>query len=182
MKIYTKSGDGGQTSLLGGSRVEKYHIRIEAYGTIDELNSWLGLVADEYMHPDIIRQLHQIQNLLFLAGSHLAAENEQAKSYLTSWPENSTEDLESYIDQMTTHLKPLKNFILPGGHPVASYCHLARCVCRRAERIVVLLASEEQVDPGIIKYLNRLSDYLFTLARFTLFLTGSQEIPWKSAK
>lgn len=182
MKIYTKSGDAGKTSLLGGSRVDKFHIRIEAYGTLDELNSWIGLVADEHMHPDIIKQLQEIQNILFLAGSHLAAENEQAKSYLTPWPSDVVNSLESYIDEMTSHLKPLKNFILPGGHTTASYCHLARCVCRRAERIVVLLATEEQVDQGIITYLNRLSDYLFTLARFTLFLTGSDEIHWKSVR
>ncbi len=180
MKIYTKSGDSGQTSLLGGSRVDKFHLRIEAYGSLDELNSWIGLIADEHMHAEVQKSLHNIQNLLFVAGSHLAAENEQAKSYLSPWPEQATEDLENLIDEMTSHLKPLKNFILPGGHSVASYCHIARCVCRRAERIVVLLSTEEQVNHGIIKYLNRLSDYLFTLARFTLFLTGIDEIYWKS--
>lgn len=180
MKIYTKSGDTGQTSLLGGSRVDKFHIRIEAYGTLDELNSWIGLVADEHMHSEVKNHLHQIQNLLFLAGSYLAAENEQARAYLSPWPEKATEDLEKFIDEMTLHLKPLKNFILPGGHTVASYCHIARCVCRRAERIAVLLSTEEQVNQGIVKYLNRLSDYLFTLARFTLFLTGVDEVYWKS--
>lgn len=182
MKIYTKSGDSGKTSLLGGSRVDKFHIRIEAYGSLDELNSWMGLIADEHMHPEVKKQLHQIQNILFLAGSHLAAENEQAKSYLSPWPADATEYLESCIDEMTTHLKPLKNFILPGGHAVASYCHIARCVCRRAERIAVLMATEESVHQGIIIYLNRLSDYLFTLARFTLFLTGVEEIHWKSER
>ncbi|MFN3951784.1 MAG: cob(I)yrinic acid a,c-diamide adenosyltransferase [Thermaurantimonas sp.] len=180
MKIYTKTGDSGQTSLLGGSRVDKFHLRIEAYGSLDELNSWIGLIADEHMHAEVQKNLHKIQNLLFVAGSHLAAENEQAKSYLPAWPDQATEDLEKLIDEMTTHLKPLKNFILPGGHFVASYCHIARCVCRRAERIVVLLSTEEQVNPSIIKYLNRLSDYLFTLSRFTLFLTGIDEIYWKS--
>lgn len=180
MKIYTKTGDTGQTSLLGGSRVDKYHLRIEAYGTLDELNSWIGLIADEHMHPDIKKQLHQVQKTLFLAGSYLAAENDQTTSTLPPWPSQSCELLENSIDEMSSHLKPLKNFILPGGHSIASYCHIARCVCRRAERVTVFLASEEQINPDIIKYLNRLSDYLFVLARYTLFLTGSEEIIWKS--
>lgn len=180
MNIYTKTGDAGDTGLLGGNRVSKDHLRIEAYGTLDELNAWLGLIADVFpnkFESDFVRGL---QNDIFLLGSHLAAENEKGKSYLNPIRAELLQELESEIDRMTATLPPLRNFILPGGHVVVSQVHIARTVCRRAERMVVRLHHADEVDPLIIQILNRMSDYLFTLARAASVFTKSEEKPWIS--
>ncbi|TVQ76398.1 MAG: cob(I)yrinic acid a,c-diamide adenosyltransferase [Flavobacteriales bacterium] len=180
MNIYTKTGDAGDTGLLGGNRVSKDHMRIEAYGTLDELNAWLGLIADVFpnqFESDFVRGL---QNDVFLLGSHLAAENEKGKSYLNPIRAELLQELESEIDRMTASLPPLRNFILPGGHVVVSQVHIARTVCRRAERMVVRLHHADQVDPLIIQILNRMSDYLFTLARAASVFTKTEEKPWIS--
>ncbi len=165
MKIYTKTGDKGQTSLIGGTRVPKYHIRIESYGTVDELNSWIGLIADQDIGAHKKRVLKEIQDRLFTIGSSLASDPEKSRMVI---PDLTTEDitlLETEMDCMNEELPELRHFILPGGNGTISYCHLARCVCRRAERISVHLAEESKVDENVIIYLNRLSDYLFVLAR-----------------
>src|ERR1700761_5479107 len=165
MKIYTKTGDKGFTSLIGGTRVSKHHLRIESYGTVDELNSWIGLIRDQPITPHDKEILKQVQDRLFTIGSSLAADPEKSKMVI---PDLHTEDidlLEQEMDSMNEQLPQLKHFILPGGSNMISYCHIARCVCRRAERLTVHLAEESVVDDKVIIYLNRLSDYLFTLAR-----------------
>lgn len=181
MKIYTKKGDDGKTMLLGGTRLPKHHIRIAAYGDIDELNSCVGLVAD--LLPSHSEILHDIQNNLFVVGSHLATEPEQAnKIQLPSLPENAAENLEQEIDRMTAMLPELKHFILPGGHATVSHIHIARTVCRRAERTSTALAELSVVEPVFIQYLNRLSDYLFTLSRAAAQELGAQENKWVPKK
>ena len=165
MKIYTKTGDNGQTSLIGGTRVPKYHVRIEAYGTIDELNSYIGLIMCQQIDAHDQELLKEIQDRLFTIGSSLAADPERSKMKIPDLLPSDITLLESEMDLMNENLPALKHFILPGGNTVVSYCHLARCVCRRAERLTVLLASESFVDSNITIYLNRLSDYLFVLAR-----------------
>ncbi len=181
MKIYTRSGDEGTTGLLGGNRVSKADIRIESYGTLDELNAWLGLIADECPDTHQSNFVRDLQNDIFLMGSHLAAENEKGKSYLNELREGVIGEMESEIDHMTEVLPPLKNFILPGGEKRVSYVHIARTVCRRAERLAVHLHTVDQsVDKRIIRTLNRLSDYLFTLARYTSHILGAEEKPWIS--
>ena len=182
MKIYTKTGDKGMTSLLGGSRVPKHHLRIEAYGTVDELNSWIGLLRDQQVDDHTITVLLSVQDRLFTIGSHLAMEPSKNNIKL---PELSADDisrLEMEMDRMTEELTPLKSFILPGGHFVISYMHIARCVCRRAERIATHLAEESAVNEEIIKYLNRLSDYLFVVARFTGMRLNVADTPWSPGK
>ena len=182
MKIYTKTGDKGETSLLGGARVPKYHLRIEEYGTVDELNSHLGLIRDQEMEKETKEFLIQIQDNLFVIGSHLAKEPGKDKVKIPSINEEMIVDLENAMDQYNEELPDMKFFVLPGGHPTVSHCHIARCVCRRAERISVHLSNESEVDPIITKYLNRLSDYLFVLSRkFTQDL-NAEEIPWISKK
>jgi len=165
MKIYTKTGDKGFTSLIGGTRVPKHHLRIESYGTVDELNSYIGLIRDQ----DIARQdkdfLKEIQDRLFTIGSSLASDPEKSKMVIPDLHTEDIEALEKEMDQINTQLPELKHFILPGGSTTISYCHIARCVCRRAERLIVHLAQESKVEDKVIIYLNRLSDYLFTLAR-----------------
>jgi cob(I)alamin adenosyltransferase len=181
MKIYTRSGDEGTTGLLGGNRVSKADIRIESYGTLDELNAWLGMVADEC--PDVHQGafVRNLQNDIFLMGSHLAAENEKGRSYLNPLREEVIVEMENEIDDMTEILPPLTNFVLPGGERRVSYVHLARTVCRRAERLVVHLTTvDETVDKHIVRTLNRLSDYLFTLARYSAHVLGVEEKPWIS--
>jgi cob(I)alamin adenosyltransferase len=178
MKIYTKTGDKGQTSLIGGTRVPKHHIRIEAYGTIDELNSWIGLLRDQQINEKSIKALLEIQDRLFTIGSLLAADPEKSRMKLPSIDSDDITFLESEIDEMNATIPELKSFILPGGHPVVSYCHITRCVCRRAERLVVHLNEESTIDDKIIIYINRLSDYLFTLARFLANRISAVEIPW----
>jgi cob(I)alamin adenosyltransferase len=179
MKIYTKTGDKGLTSLIGGSRVPKNHIRIEAYGTVDELNSWVGLIADQNINSDVVNVLREIQDRLFTIGSNLASEPDKSKMKIPDLLESDVEFLEKQIDSMNEILPEMRFFILPGGHTTVSYCHLARCVCRRAERHVIHLTENEFVQETIIKYLNRLSDYLFVLARYTGHLLQANEIAWK---
>lgn len=179
IKIYTKTGDEGNTALFGGKRLPKSHVRIEAYGTIDELNAFVGLLRDHLEDPPPRARLFEIQNRLFDLGSYLAANPEKQLIQLTL-RETDIQDLEADIDEMEKSLPPLKNFILPGGHPVLSYCHLARCVCRRAERQVVALHLHEEVNPLALQYLNRLSDYFFVLGRKLAQDLGIQEVLWKS--
>lgn len=180
-KIYTKTGDLGKTSLIGGTKVLKNHLRIESYGTTDELNSYIGLVNDNLLDSHSKFILKEIQDRLFTIGSSLACDPE--KEPLMKIPDLKEEDillLENEIDKMNETLPVMKSFILPGGHITVSTIHVARCICRRAERICVHLQQENiSVDPLIIKYLNRLSDYLFVLARYTGHLLGAEEVPWK---
>jgi cob(I)alamin adenosyltransferase len=165
MKIYTKTGDKGFTSLIGGTRVPKHHIRIESYGTVDELNSYIGLIGDQDIDAHDKEVLKQIQDRLFTIGSSLAADPERSRMIIPDLHMSDVEMLETEMDTMNESLPALKHFILPGGSNVISFCHIARCVCRRAERITVQLAEESTVDEKVNIYLNRLSDYLFTLAR-----------------
>lgn len=182
MKIYTKTGDKGTTALLGGARVPKSALRIEAYGTIDELNAYIGLLRDQEVNGKRVDFLYDIQNKLFSIGSLLAAQPGKRLDYLPEISEDDTGALESAIDDMNASLPEMKNFILPGGHQAVSFCHIARCVCRRAERKVVALADQEVVAGNIIVYLNRLSDYLFVLSRMMTQELGSEEIIWKGRK
>jgi cob(I)alamin adenosyltransferase len=181
-KIYTKGGDMGETSLLGGSRVPKYHERIEAYGTLDELNSFIGLLRDQPMEPRYKEKLLRIQEIVFVAESRLAADKPENMNQLPFISEEDILDLENEIDQMNIGLPELKSFILPGGHPTVSYCHLSRTVCRRAERLVIKLRLTNNVDGLIIKYLNRLSDYFFVLGRRFSYDLEAGEILWKAWK
>lgn len=177
-KIYTKTGDRGETSLFGGKRLPKNHLRIEAYGTVDELNSWIGLVRDCVEQDAVRTLLKEVQDRLFMLGSNLASDPD--KDMITpDVQETDIEKLETAIDVMNEALPPLKNFILPGGHITVSYCHIARCVCRRTERNVVALAQNEAVEGIIIRYLNRLSDYLFVLCRKLAQDLGVEEVVWK---
>lgn len=176
-KIYTKTGDKGQTGLFGGKRLPKNHIRIEAYGTVDELNSYIGLLRDLNEDKNTSQILKEIQDRLFTLGSNLASD--PSKNMQTpDINESDIELLEKEIDKMNKILPALKNFILPGGHPTVSHCHIARCVCRRAERLTVALDQIESIEPILIKYLNRLSDYLFVLCRKFSFDLKVDEIPW----
>jgi len=165
MKIYTKTGDKGFTSLIGGTRVAKHHIRIESYGTVDELNSYIGLIRDQDISGHDKEVLKQIQDRLFTIGSLLAADPERSKMVTPDLHMADVELLEQEMDNMNENLPELRHFILPGGNNTISFCHIARCICRRAERITVHLAEESFVDEKVNIYLNRLSDYLFTLAR-----------------
>lgn len=165
MKIYTKTGDKGFTSLIGGTRVPKSNIRIESYGTVDELNSYIGLIRDQEIGESDKALLKEIQDRLFTIGASLAADPEKSKMVIPDLTIADIELLEKEMDRMNEILPPLKHFILPGGSNAVSFCHVARCVCRRAERAAVQLAEESNVDEKVIIYLNRLSDYLFTLAR-----------------
>lgn len=185
MKIYTKTGDKGKTSLFGGTRVPKYHLRIEAYGTIDELNANIGLIRDQQIDEHSSNVLLKIQNELFTLGAMLATPPE--KEVLKSGKERLNIEkinnekismLESEMDTMNEVLPPMTHFVLPGGHPTVSYCHIARCICRRAERITTQLSDESEVNPQILMYLNRLSDYLFVLARKLTLDTKAEEIRW----
>ncbi len=182
MKIYTKTGDKGETSLLGGARVPKYHLRIEAYGTVDELNSHLGLIRDQEMEKETKEFLIQIQDNLFVIGSHLAKEPGKDKVKIPEITEKMIVELEHKIDEMNEELPDMKFFVLPGGHPTVSMCHITRCVCRRAERVCVHLAENSEVDSIITKYLNRLSDYLFVLSRKLTQDLNAEEIPWIAKK
>jgi cob(I)alamin adenosyltransferase len=179
-KIYTKTGDLGKTSLIGGTKVAKSHLRIDSYGTVDELNSFIGLVSD-YMPQDAIKGLlREIQDRLFTLGAALACDPEkELKMSIPDLKESDISLLEQEIDRMSAELPPMKHFILPGGHVAVSTTHIARCVCRRAERICVAMQEEGmEVNPLVIKYLNRLSDYLFMLARYAAHLLQVAEIPW----
>lgn len=176
-KIYTKTGDKGTSSLLGGTRVPKYHIRLECYGTIDELNSHIGLIQDSIENESITSILARVQHTLFKIGSHLANEN-PAERATPIFSEKDIKILEQAIDDFTEELPVLQNFILPGGHPIASYCHIARTVCRRAERAAVKLSEEVSFNQEVITYINRLSDFLFVLARKILKDFNKSEITW----
>ncbi len=178
-KIYTKTGDKGETSLIGGTRLPKHHIRIESYGNVDELNSFVGLVRDSVTEKELINLLIEIQDRLFTIGSLLAADPEKNKMQLPQLSENDITLLEKAIDKMNETLPEMKSFVLPGGHIAVSYCHIARCVCRRAERATLKLAENEKVDEIIYKYLNRLSDYFFVLSRKLTQDFKANEIPWK---
>ena len=185
MKIYTKTGDKGITALYGGTRVPKNHIRIESYGTVDELNSYIGLVKDQEIDSNSKNTLIKIQHDLFTLGSMLATpkEKEMLKSGLKrlnipTIDNASVEFLENEIDTMNKSLPKMTHFILPGGHETVSFCHIARAVCRRAERLSVCLNEEEKLNPNILIYLNRLSDYLFVLARKLSKDLSAQEVKW----
>lgn len=180
-KIYTKTGDKGKTSLIGGTKVPKNHLRIESYGTIDELNSFIGLLSDHLTDAHSKTILKEIQDRLFTIGSSLACDPD--KEPLMKIPDLKESDvslLEKEIDAITKQLPPMKNFIIPGGHIAVSTAHVVRCVCRRAERICVNMQQNNlYVLPVVIKYLNRLSDYLFVLARYTAHILHAQELIWK---
>lgn len=182
-KIYTKTGDKGQTSLIGGTRVPKYHERIEAYGTLDELNSYIGLIRDQAIGEDLKTILLEIQDRLFTAESLLAADTSKELKNLPYLEEQDIQLLEKQIDLMNESLPPLANFILPGGHTTVSFCHIARCVCRRAERLTIKLVEmhpDTMQGDMVVKYLNRLSDYLFILARKISQNLGAVESPWNA--
>lgn len=185
MKIYTKTGDDGTTGLFGGTRVPKHHIRIDSYGTVDELNSWLGLIRDQPIAASSRQQLTKIQEQLFTLGAILATDpkkallkngNERLNIPRISLPE--IQFLEDAIDEMDSQLPEMTHFILPGGHTTVSYCHIARTVCRRAERKSTLLFENDPFDPVVLSYLNRLSDYLFVLARKLSNELQVKEVKW----
>lgn len=179
-KIYTKTGDLGETSLIGGTRVPKYHERIEAYGTLDELNSFIGYLRDQITDVHLREVLLRIQENLFTAESVLATDPEkELKRALPHLSEEDVIELEHEIDEMNLHLPELSSFILPGGHQQVSLCHICRTVCRRGERIIIKVASDMAVDEILIKYINRLSDYLFVLARELAFTNRIPDLPWK---
>lgn len=165
MKIYTKTGDKGLTSLIGGTRVPKHHLRIECYGTVDELNSYIGLIRDQDIAIRYKEILKDVQDRLFTIGASLAADPERSKMKIPDLHDSDVELLEREIDRMDSELPALRHFILPGGSNAVSFCHIARCVCRRAERLCVHLSEDSFVDERVIIYLNRLSDHLFTLSR-----------------
>ncbi len=185
MKVYTKTGDKGTTALFGGTRVSKNHIRIDSYGTVDELNSHIGLIRDQEMSNHYKNILIEIQDRLFTVGAILATpiekevlKNGEKRLQNLGIIETDIELLETEIDQMEDSLPQMTHFVLPGGHTTVSYCHVARCVCRRAERLAVALSHEEPIDEMAVKYLNRLSDYLFVLARKLSFDLKADEVKW----
>ncbi len=180
MKIYTKTGDKGQTSLIGGRRVSKADQRIDAYGTVDELNSWIGLVRDQPVNEARRALLKEVQDRLFTIGATLATDPD--KTITKAMPDIITDDierLEQAMDVMDAELPELRKFVLPGGHPSVSYAHLARTVCRRTERLVIDLSQASPVEELIIQYLNRLSDYLFVLSRKMAQELGAEEVSWE---
>lgn len=185
MKIYTKTGDQGKTSLFGGTRVPKHHIRIESYGTVDELNSYLGLIRDQKIEDSYKTFLADIQHDLFTVGAILATPHEsemlkngQPRLNIQRIEEKDIEKLEQAIDAMNESLPIMTHFVLPGGHTTVSYCHIARCVCRRAERLAVHLNEIDPIDERVLQYLNRLSDYLFVLARKLTSDLHAEELKW----
>jgi cob(I)alamin adenosyltransferase len=185
MKVYTKTGDTGTTALFGGTRVPKHHIRIESYGTVDELNSHIGLIRDQNINILYKNVLIEVQDRLFTVGAILATppekeikKNGEKRLKNLGILETDIEFLENEIDFMEDSLPPMTHFVLPGGHATVSYCHIARCVCRRAERIAVHLHEIEPTEEKVIKYLNRLSDYLFVLARKLSFDLQAEEVKW----
>ncbi len=178
MKVYTKTGDKGETSLIGGTRVPKYHDRIEAYGTIDELISYIGLIRDQKVDEHTIKVLIEIQDRLMTCASILATDCENCKIKVPEIFESDIEYLEKEIDEMEKNLPPLTSFILPGGHQTVSFCHVARNVCRRAERLSIKVQDQFKNSDKVIKYLNRLSDFLFVLSRKLSTNLNAKEIPW----
>jgi len=178
MKIYTKTGDKGMTSLIGGKRVPKFNLRIEAYGTVDELISYVGLIRDQDISPSIKSNLVKIQEHLMVAAAILATDCDDCEIKIPELKETYITFLEKEIDDMETELEPLRSFIIPGGHTIVSYCHIARTICRRAERISMELSDKFNVPEVVLKYINRLSDYLFVLARKLGKDLNIIEIPW----
>lgn len=185
MKVYTKTGDKGTTALFGGTRVPKHHIRIESYGTVDELNSHIGLIRDQDINPLYKNVLIEVQDRLFTLGAILATppekevlKNGQKRLQNLGISETDIDYLENEIDAMEANLPPMTHFVLPGGHTSVSYCHIARCVCRRAERLATHLHEIEPTDELVLKYLNRLSDYLFVLARKLSLDLHANEVAW----
>lgn len=185
MKVYTKTGDKGTTSLFGGTRVPKHHLRIESYGTVDELNSYIGLIRDQDINPFYKTILMEIQDRLFTVGAIMATppekevlKNGQQRLNINRISEKDVNLLEDQIDAMDAELPPMTHFVLPGGHSIVSYCHITRCVCRRAERLATHLNEEEPIDEAVLTYLNRLSDYLFVLARKLSHDLNAEEIKW----
>ncbi len=181
-KIYTKTGDKGETSLLGGRRVPKHHLKIEAYGTADELNAFIGLLGDQDMEQGLKAALARIQEAVFVAESILACDQGCMPENLPELQEEDILFLEEEIDRMNNDLPPLGNFIIPGGDQAVSLAHVCRCVCRRAERIITRLAEEAPVNERVVRYFNRLSDYFFVLARRIAFDKGIPDKLWKSAE
>lgn len=179
MKVYTKTGDQGETALFGGKRVPKYDMRIEAYGTVDELNAHIGLIRDQDIDPTQKAVLIEVQDRLFTIGSELAADPDKPKLKKPDLHAADIEKLEAEMDKMDQELPEMKSFVLPGGHTTVSYCHIARCVCRRSERRITELSAHTTVQPLILKYVNRLSDYLFVLSRKLTQNLGAEETPWK---
>lgn len=182
MKIYTKTGDQGTTSLFGGKRVSKAELRIDAYGTVDELNSWVGVLRDQPVNISRAKILIEIQDRLFTIGSVLATEPDNTKVKIPLLSEDDIVFLEKEIDAMDQVLPPMRFFVLPGGHTAVSFGHVTRTVCRRAERLVIELNQQEPVDVLVIKYLNRLSDYIFVLCRKMAQDLNIEETPWKPRK
>lgn len=180
MRVYTRTGDKGETSLASGTRVQKDHPRLEALGTVDELNSHLGLIQSTIPDAGEKIRLTGIQNRVFVVSSNLAVDNKELLKKLPCILEEDITDLEKAMDMLLDQMPPLTNFILPAGHPSVASCHIARTVCRRAERRMVTLSLDAAVEPILIKYINRLSDYLFVLARKTAFDLGVGEIIWAS--
>ena len=185
MKVYTKTGDKGTTALFGGTRVPKHHLRIEAYGTVDELNAYIGLVRDQDIKEDHKQFLTEIQKKLFTVGAILATDPEKAtlkngkeRLNIPHIEENDIALLEQKMDIMEENLPQMTHFILPGGHTTVSYCHIARCICRRAERCSTALYEQKPFEKETLKYLNRLSDYLFVLARKLSHDVNAEEIKW----
>ena len=179
MKVYTKKGDKGKTQLLGGSIVDKDHVKLECYGTIDELNSFIGNIYDQDLKEFHKESLLNIQNQLFNLGSVISFDGKKDKINLPNIKAKNIEMLEKAIDKMEESLPMLKNFILPSGHPTTSKCHIARTVCRRAERNLVTLSKTSEIDNLHLQYLNRLSDYLFVLSRAVLKENNAEEIEWQ---
>jgi cob(I)alamin adenosyltransferase len=182
MKVYTKKGDKGTTQLIGGKRVPKNHDRIDAYGTVDELNSYMGLLRDQSVRKETHELIITIQNKLFTIGALLANQDDNNKMKLPLIDEKDVTLLENEIDKMNESLPEMRFFILPGGHTTVSFCHIARCVCRRAERLTIQIDEDVLQIEIILKYLNRLSDYLFVLSRYLSKNLDATEIPWISAK
>ncbi len=177
--VYTKTGDKGKTSLIGGTRVPKNHYRLEAYGTVDELNTFIGMIRSYELDEVTEKQIIDIQNKLFVIGAYLATDsNVTDLRDKLDYDESIIEALEEEMDRMEKELPPMKNFVLPGGHPGVSYCHISRTVCRRAERRILTMAGETEVNPWVIRYVNRLSDYLFVLSRYLSKHFKAKEIPW----
>ena len=185
MKIYTKTGDKGTTGLVGGTRIPKHDLRIDCYGTVDELNSYLGLIRDQAISKDSKTTLIKIQNQLFIIGSLLATDPEKLKDEskrkrlgITFLEADAIAFLETEIDAMNLALPPMTHFILPGGHQTVSFCHIARCICRRAERAISKLNTEQPTQSEVLIYLNRLSDFIFVLARKLSKELEAEEIKW----
>jgi cob(I)alamin adenosyltransferase len=178
MKVYTRTGDKGTTGLIGGTRVPKYSLRIESYGTVDELNSYIGLLRDKAISDEFKSELIFIQDRLFTLGSLLAEDAEKSRMKLPQVNQSDIDALEESIDRMDAELPPMKSFVLPGGHETVSFCHIGRCVCRRAERLTTELGEEVELNSLILAYLNRLSDYLFVYSRWLSMKLNAEEIPW----